>query len=152
MCGIVGKVDFNPERRIDPAQIRQMADSLRHRGPDDDGIWVNGNVGLGHRRLAIIDLSPLGRNPMCNEDGTVWIVFNGEIYNFRELRPSLESSGHRFRSNADTEVILHLYEAHGEQCVEFLRGMFAFAIWDMRAKSLLLARDRLGVKSLYYSA
>ena len=151
MCGIVGEINFDPEARVDPGQIRRMADSLGHRGPDDDGVWVSNNAGLGHRRLAIIDLSPLGRNPMCNENGTVWIVFNGEIYNFKDLRPQLESHGHHFRSNTDTEVILHLYEEHGPKCVQFLRGMFAFAIWDMRTKALLLARDRLGVKPLYYT-
>ncbi len=151
MCGIVGKINLDRERPVDPRQIRCMADSLRHRGPDDAGVWTDGAVGLGHRRLSIIDLSPNGHNPMCNEDGTVWIVFNGEIYNFRELRPILERSGHRFRSNTDTEVILHLYEELGSECVKKLRGMFAFAIWDSRSQMLLLARDRLGVKPLYYS-
>ncbi len=128
-----------------------MTDSLRHRGPDDAGVWTGGPAGLGHRRLAIIDLSPSGRNPMSNEDGTIWIVFNGEIYNFQELRPALVASGHRFRSRTDTEVILHLYEELGPTCVRELRGMFAFAIWDSRKHSLLLARDRLGVKPLHYS-
>ena len=151
MCGIVGKVYFDPERSVDPRQIRGMADSVRHRGPDDDGIWTEKNVGLGHRRLSIIDLSPSGRNPMCNEDETVWIVFNGEIYNFRELRPGLEAAGHRFKSRTDTEVILHLYEELGPMCVKELRGMFAFAIWDRRSQTLMLARDRLGVKPLHYA-
>jgi asparagine synthase (glutamine-hydrolysing) len=151
MCGIVGKIHSDPERPVDPRQIRAMADSVRHRGPDDDGIWTDGNVGLGHRRLSIIDLSPSGRNPMCNEDETIWIVFNGEIYNFRELRPSLEAAGHRFKSRTDTEVILHLYEELGPMCVKELRGMFAFAIWDRRSQTLMLARDRLGVKPLHYA-
>jgi asparagine synthase (glutamine-hydrolysing) len=151
MCGIVGKVHFDPENPVDPRQMRTMADSVQHRGPDDDGIWTERNVGLGHRRLAIIDLSPTGRNPMGNEDETVWIVFNGEIYNFQELRPGLEAAGHRFRSRTDTEVILHLYEELGPMCVKQLRGMFAFAIWDRRAQRLLLARDRMGVKPLHYA-
>jgi asparagine synthase (glutamine-hydrolysing) len=151
MCGIVGKIHFDAEYPVDPRQIRIMADSLRHRGPDDDGIWTERNVGLGHRRLSIIDLSPSGRNPMSNEDETVWIVFNGEIYNFQELRPRLEAAGHKFRSRSDTEVILHLYEELGPMCVKELRGMFAFAIWDRRTQRLLLARDRMGVKPLHYA-
>jgi asparagine synthase (glutamine-hydrolysing) len=151
MCGVVGKIHFDPAHTVDPRQIRAMADSVRHRGPDDDGIWTERNVGLGHRRLAIIDLSASGRNPMCNEDETVWIVFNGEIYNFQELRPGLEAAGHKFSSKTDTEVILHLYEELGPMCVRELRGMFAFAIWDRRAQRLLLARDRMGVKPLHYA-
>ena len=151
MCGIVGKVNFASDCPVDPGQIWRMAEAIRHRGPDDDGVWTGDGVGLGHRRLSIIDLSPDGRNPMCNEDGTVWIVFNGEIYNFRELRPELEAAGHKFRSRTDTEVILHLYEEYGPACVELLRGMFAFAIWDRRSRELLLARDRLGVKPLHFS-
>ncbi len=151
MCGIAGRVNFSPDHKVTPEQVRPMVDALRHRGPDDDGVWTHANVGLGHRRLSIIDLSPQGRNPMCNEDGSIWIVFNGEIYNFQELRPDLEAAGHRFNSNTDTEVILHLYEEYGAGCVQFLRGMFAFAIWDTRSRSLLLARDRMGVKPLYYS-
>ena len=151
MCGIAGKINFASECPVDPRQIRRMAEAVRHRGPDDDGVWTGDGVGLGHRRLSIIDLTPSGRNPMCNEDGTVWIVFNGEIYNFLELRPGLEAAGHKFKSRTDTEVILHLYEEHGAACVEHLRGMFAFAIWDRRSRQLLLARDRLGVKPLHYA-
>jgi len=151
MCGIVGKLNFNSAKHVDPDQIREMSDSIRHRGPDDGGVWTKGNVGLGHRRLSIIDLSASGRNPMCNEDGTVWIVFNGEIYNFQELRRSLEQRGHQFRSCTDTEVIVHLYEEVGTSCVQQLSGMFAFAIWDERRRALMLARDRLGKKPLYYS-
>jgi asparagine synthase (glutamine-hydrolysing) len=151
MCGIVGKIHFDPQHPVDARQIRAMADSVRHRGPDDDGIWTDRNVGLGHRRLSIIDLSASGRNPMCNEDESVWIVFNGEIYNFQELRPGLEAAGHKFRSKTDTEVILHLYEELGPLCVQQLRGMFAFAIWDRHKQVLLLARDRLGVKPLHYA-
>ena len=125
---------------------------LAHRGPDDAGIRCDGQIGLAHRRLSIIDLSPAGHQPMSNEDGTIWIVFNGEIYNFQSLRPGLLSRGHRFRSNSDTEVILHLYEEHGTDCLRFLRGMFAFAIWDGPRRQLFLARDRLGKKPLASSA
>ncbi len=124
--------------------------SRLHRGPDDGGILCAGPVGLAHRRLSIIDLSPAGHQPMGNEDGSIWIVFNGEIYNFQELRPDLLQRGHRFRSQTDTEVILHLYEAHGVECLSRLRGMFAFAIWDGPNRQLFLARDRLGKKPLYY--
>lgn len=151
MCGIVGKIHFDPGRSVAREQIERMTESLHHRGPDDSGIWIDGNVGLGHRRLSIIDLSPSGRNPMSNEDGTIWIVYNGEVYNFRELRPELEARGHKFRSHTDTEVVLHAYEEYGTQCLQRLRGMFAFAIWDGRRRQLLLARDRLGVKPLFYS-
>ena len=151
MCGIVGKLNFDPAYPVAPETVARMAATLRHRGPDDDGSYVCGNVGLGHRRLSIIDLSERGRNPMCNEDGSIWIVFNGEIYNFLELRPHLEERGHQFRSNTDTEVILHLYEECGSAFVEQLRGMFALAIWDSRRAQLTLARDRLGVKPLHYA-
>ena len=126
-----------------------MLDSIHHRGPDDEGVYCSRQIALGHRRLSIIDLST-GHQPLSNEDGTVWIVFNGEIYNYRELRPSLVERGHKFRTQSDTEVIVHLYEELGPRCVEKLRGMFAFAIWDERNHSLLLARDRLGIKPLYY--
>jgi asparagine synthase (glutamine-hydrolysing) len=126
-----------------------MADTIHHRGPDDEGYYASGPVGFGFRRLSIIDLST-GHQPLSNEDGTVWIVFNGEIYNYQELRKSLISKGHVFRTNTDTEVIVHLYEEFGVGCLEKLRGMFAFAIWDERQQSLLLARDRVGIKPLYY--
>jgi asparagine synthase (glutamine-hydrolysing) len=151
MCGIVGKINFQSDHYVHFDQIKWMADSLRHRGPDDEGIWVNRSVGLGQRRLSIIDLSEDGRNPMCNEDGTVWITFNGEIYNFQELRSELEAKGHKFRSRTDTEVIVHLYEEYGSALIQHLRGMFAFALWDTRLRQLMLVRDRLGVKPLYYS-
>ena len=127
-----------------------MADTMPHRGPDDDGYYVSGQVGLGFRRLSIIDLSG-GHQPLSNEDGTLWIVFNGEIYNYQELRNYLVAKGHVFKTHSDTEVIVHLYEELGENCVERLRGMFAFAIWDESRKSLFLARDRVGIKPLYYS-
>jgi asparagine synthase (glutamine-hydrolysing) len=126
-----------------------MMQAMRHRGPDDDGLYISGPVGLGHRRLSIIDLST-GKQPIGNEDGTVWIVFNGEIYNYKELRASLLQRGHQFHTASDTEVIVHLYEEYGAECASRLRGMFAFAIWDERTKTLLLARDRVGIKPLYY--
>jgi len=126
-----------------------MADTIYHRGPDDDGYYHSGPIGLGFRRLSIIDLNT-GHQPISNEDGSVWIVFNGEIYNYQELREYLLSRGHQFRTKSDTEVIVHLYEEYGESCVEKLRGMFGFAIWDAHNKSLFLARDRVGIKPLYY--
>ncbi len=152
MCGISGKIYFEPTRPVEEALLRRMCQVLRHRGPDGEGIYLKGPVGLGHRRLAIIDLSPSGRQPMPNEDGTLWITFNGEIYNFQALRDDLLKKGHRFRSKTDTEVILHLYEEKGVGCLQDLRGMFAFALWDEKAKVLFLARDRLGKKPLFYYA
>jgi len=124
-----------------------------HRGPDDAGAdsWGDGRVAFGHRRLSIVDLSPAGHNPMPNEDQMVWITFNGEIYNHRALRSELEAKGHRYRSNTDTETIVHLYEEEGPRCVERLQGMFAIAIWDERRQELFLARDRLGIKPLYFT-
>jgi asparagine synthase (glutamine-hydrolysing) len=127
-----------------------MLGSIRHRGPDDTGVYLSGQIGLGHARLSIIDLNS-GHQPLSNEDGTVWVVFNGEIYNFRELRAFLLSKGHVFKTQTDTEVIVHLYEELGPECLEKLRGMFAFALWDQKTKSLFLARDRVGIKPLYYS-
>jgi asparagine synthase (glutamine-hydrolysing) len=127
-----------------------MTDCLAHRGPDDSGIWTNRYVGLGHRRLSIIDLSSAGHQPFSNETGEIWISYNGEVYNFLELRKKLEINGHRFVSNTDTEVIIHLYEEKGENCLDYLRGMFSFSIWDKRNKKLFIARDRLGQKPIYY--
>lgn len=150
MCGISGKLYFDSDRVVDPEVIRRMSEALAHRGPDGEGVYVNGPVGLGHRRLAIIDLSEDARQPMANEDGSVVITFNGEIYNFAELRNELKEKGHIFRSQSDTEVIIHLYEEMGPECVKRLRGMFAFAIWDESKRRLLLARDRVGEKPLYY--
>jgi len=126
-----------------------MCDAMVHRGPDDEGYWVGKGAGLGHRRLSIIDLAG-GSQPMCNEDGTIWIVFNGEIYNYQDLRKHLVERGHRFSTNSDTEAIVHLYEEYGNSCVERLRGMFAFGIWDEKAERLFCARDRLGIKPLHY--
>ncbi len=135
---------------MDKQLIGDMCDVLKHRGPDETGVHINGAIGLGHCRLSIIDLAG-GRQPMCNEDRSCWIVFNGEIYNFKELRQELQNMGHKFRTNSDTEVILHLYEEQGAACVNQLRGMFAFALWDARHKRLFLARDRLGQKPLVYA-
>jgi asparagine synthase (glutamine-hydrolysing) len=150
MCGICGKLLFDNEAGVSPVLIKRMADTISHRGPDDDGYFVSGPVGLGFRRLSIIDLSG-GHQPLSNEDGSVHIIFNGEIYNYEELRQYLLGRGHIFRTKSDTETIVHLYEELGEACVEKLRGMFAFAIWDNRNRSLFLTRDRVGIKPLYYS-
>ncbi len=150
MCGIAGILRFDRRTHVDEQRLRRMCDALQHRGPDDHGVMIAGHAGLGHRRLSIIDLAG-GRQPMANADQTVWITYNGEIYNFRELRADLESRGFRFTTQSDTEVILRAYEAFGEECVERLRGMFVFAIWDQRARKLFLARDRLGIKPLYYA-
>lgn len=149
MCGICGKLAFAAEEIISPTLVKAMADAIRHRGPDDDGYYVSGQVGFGFRRLSIIDLKS-GHQPLANEDGTVWIVFNGEIYNFQELRAFLREKGHIFKTRTDTEVIVHLYEEFGPGCVQKLRGMFSFAIWDQNAKTLFMARDRVGIKPLYY--
>jgi asparagine synthase (glutamine-hydrolysing) len=150
MCGICGiAAPKRLPRGIDEARLIRMRDALTHRGPDEAGIFMNGSVGLGHRRLSIVDLSG-GKQPMTNEDGSIQIIFNGEIYNHRDLRPGLEARGHRYASASDTETIIHLYEERGARAVEELRGMFAFAIWDQNRQRLLLARDRLGVKPLYY--
>src|ERR1035437_7562186 len=148
MCGIAGY--FTPDRKGSTATVRAMCAQMRHRGPDDDGYYVDGGCAIGMRRLAIIDLNT-GHQPLSNEDGTVWIVFNGEIYNYQELRRFLLDKGHVFKTQTDTEVIVHLYEELGPQCVEKLRGMFAFASWDQNKKTLVLARDRVGIKPLYYS-
>jgi len=150
MCGICGKVEFDRGATVSGALIRAMLDTIRHRGPDDEGVYLSPQVGLGHARLSIIDLSS-GHQPLCNEDGTIWIVFNGEIYNYQELRNQLLAKGHVFKTQTDTEVIVHLYEEFGPQCLERLRGMFAFALWDQNQKRLFLARDRVGIKPLYYS-
>ena len=150
MCGIAGMVQSRPDGAVSEAAIRRMCQAMVHRGPDDEGIYVKGGVGLGMRRLSIIDLSG-GLQPVFNEDHTVSVVFNGEIYNFLELRSELEGRGHRFSTRSDTEVIVHLYEEYGAECVQKLRGMFAFALYDEPAGTLLLVRDRLGKKPLHYS-
>lgn len=149
MCGICGKLAFDARATSSPALVREMASMIRHRGPDDEGYYVSGPVALGFRRLSIIDLQS-GHQPLSNEDGSVWIVFNGEIYNYQELRAFLLSKGHVFKTRTDTEVIVHLYEELGPECLQKLRGMFAFAIWDGNTRTMLLARDRVGIKPLYY--
>ncbi len=149
MCGIAGIVELDPSGRVSRHSLQAMADAIAHRGPDDDGFLVDGNVGLAHRRLSIIDVAG-GGQPVWNEDRSVAIVFNGEIYNYAELTERLEGLGHRFATRSDTEAIVHAYEEWGEDCVDHLRGMFAFAIWDRPRRRLLLARDRLGIKPLYY--
>lgn len=150
MCGIAGI--FNVlGAPVSVSVLKRMADAVRHRGPDGEGIWSSSFIGFGHRRLAILDLSPLGHQPMQTDDGTVVLVYNGEIYNFQNLRLELEAKGYQFRSSGDTEVLLNAYHAWGEKCVERLNGMFAFAVWDSRNHRLFLARDRYGIKPLYYS-
>ena len=149
MCGIAGKLKLDTQSLVNRADIERMLAPINHRGPDAGGVFLDKAVGLGHRRLSIIDIDG-GAQPMANEDETVWIVFNGEIYNFQPLREYLISRRHVFRSRADTEVIIHLYEEHGTDCLGFLRGMFAFAIWDQKRQRLFLARDRVGIKPLYY--
>ena len=149
MCGICGVLELRGGRCREE-DLRAMSNTLLHRGPDDHGELLAGPLAFGFRRLSIVDLAG-GHQPMTNEDGSVWIVFNGEIYNHRELRPALERQGHRYATNSDTETILHLYEEYGADCVHHLRGMFAFAIWDTRQKKLFCARDRLGIKPFYYT-
>ena len=148
MCGICGVLNFGTHEPADPARLKRAADAMAHRGPDDEGFYLDGELGLGNRRLSIIDL-PGGHQPLSNEDGSLWISFNGEIYNYRELRKQLEGR-HQLRTASDTEVILHLYEDYGAGLLEHLRGMFAFALWDRRRRRLLLARDRIGIKPLYW--
>ena len=149
MCGICGIVNLNSEEPVDRPVVIRMTNALSHRGPDDDGFFFDRNVGLGHRRLSIIDVAG-GQQPIYNEDESAVIIFNGEVYNFADLRRDLLPRGHVFRTRSDTETILHGYEQYGDDCVERLRGMFAFAIWDLGKKRLLLARDRLGIKPMYY--
>jgi len=149
MCGICGIVNFDRSEPVDPDLVERMTTAMVHRGPDDDGYFVEANAGFGHRRLSIIDLGG-GKQPIFNEDGSILIVFNGEIYNYAELTTKLTGLGHTFQSRSDTEAIVHAYEQYGDACVDHLRGMFAFAIWDRRCKRLLVARDRLGIKPLYF--
>ncbi len=154
MCGIAGIFNYQKDEFIREEMLKRMRDTMIHRGPDGAGIWVSPDkrVGFGHRRLSIIDLSESANQPMCNEDETIWIVFNGEIYNYMEIRPELEAKGHRFKTDhSDTEVIIHAFEEWGIDCIEKLRGMFAFAIRDNKKRELWLARDRMGIKPLYYA-
>ena len=149
MCGIVGVCNLD-KMPVPLSLIKRMTDVISHRGPDSEGQYTDGPVALGHRRLSIIDLSPLGHQPMANETNDVILIFNGEIYNFQNLRVELETHGHHFHSQTDTEAIIHAYEQWGEKCVDHFNGMFAFAIWDRRRQQLFLARDRYGVKPLYW--
>ncbi|MGF7117958.1 asparagine synthase (glutamine-hydrolyzing) [Methanobacterium oryzae] len=151
MCGICGIIDFNKD--LEESKLINMRDTMVHRGPDGAGIYISRDkkVGLGHRRLKIIDLSEKAKQPMSNEDGTLWITFNGEIYNYRDIRRELIDKGHVFKSESDTEVIIHLYEEKGIECVNDLRGMFAFALWDNKKEELYLVRDRIGIKPIYYN-
>ena len=158
MCGICGKISYG-SKIVDESLLRRMCRSLAYRGPNDEGVFVSSNsksqgskiqVGLGHTRLSVIDLSDAGHQPMCNEEETIWLVYNGEVYNFKEIRAELEAKGHRFRSNTDSEVIIHLYEEEGIDCLKRFNGMFAFCIWDECLQKLWLCRDRLGIKPLVY--
>ncbi len=150
MCGICGKVYYDSQRPVEPDILVAMTDAIVKRGPDSNGFYLKGNVGLGSRRLSIIDVEG-GRMPISNEDGTVWIVYNGELYNFLELRQRLERAGHQFSTHTDTETIVHLYEDEGDNFVKYINGMFAVAIWDERRQRLILARDHVGIKPLYYA-
>ncbi|MGB6833420.1 MAG: XrtA/PEP-CTERM system amidotransferase [Candidatus Acidiferrum sp.] len=151
MCGICGIFEFERREEISPELVRRMTDTIIHRGPDDEGVFVGPGIGLGFRRLSIIDVAG-GHQPISNEDGKIWVMLNGEIYNYPELRQELLNRGHKFTTRSDTESIVHLYEEYGEDCFRRLRGMFAIAIWDSRERKLLLARDRVGKKPLFYSA
>jgi asparagine synthase (glutamine-hydrolysing) len=150
MCGICGILYFDKDQNVNELTLRRMCNVIFHRGPDAEGVFLNGNIGLGIRRLKIIDLEG-GNQPIFNEDRSVVVVLNGEIYNFWELREELEGKGHKFYTASDTEVIVHAYEEYGEQCVQKLDGMFAFAIWDENNRRLFFARDRIGIKPLYYT-
>ena len=150
MCGICGEVNLRPGEPPLLETVRGMCRAMRHRGPDGQGDYADEDVALGSTRLAIIDLAG-GHQPIHNEDRTMWIVFNGEIYNFPALRPQLERLGHAFTTGSDTEAILHAYEEFGEECVQHLNGIFTFAIWDTRRRELFLARDRMGIKPLFYA-
>ena len=150
MCGIVGKVHADIQNPVDEHTVRSMCDAIVHRGPDEDGFFFEGGAALGMRRLQVIDLDG-GRQPIENEDGSLRVVFNGEIYNYQQLSQQLRARGHQLRTASDTEVIVHLYEDYGVECFALLRGMFAIALWDRRSNELVLARDRLGKKPLFYS-
>ncbi len=142
-------MEFGSDRPVSSDLLTRMTDTISHLGPDDAGYRIEPGVGLVHRRLSIIDVSS-GQQPLCNEDGSIWIIFNGEIYNYPELRQLLEQKGHKFRTHSDTETIVHLYEEFGEECFARLRGMFALALWDRNRRRMVLARDRIGKKPLFY--
>jgi asparagine synthase (glutamine-hydrolysing) len=148
MCGIAGIVNFSLDR-LDRQVVENMIARLRHRGPDDEGIYQDKHVLLGHTRLSIIDVAG-SRQPMCNEDESIWLTFNGEIYNYAQLRSDLISKGHQFKTQGDSETLIHLYEQYGQRMTDYLQGMFAFGIWDKKRQLLLLVRDRMGIKPLYY--
>src|SRR5262249_14611025 len=150
MCGICGQFNFATGEPVEPDVIRRMTDSITHRGPDDDGYLVAGSLGLGFRRLSIIDLAG-GHQPMSDVDETVWVIFNGEIYNFKEVRAELEQHGHRFRTRSDTEVVVHGYKEWGNEVFHHLNGMFGVAIWDVKKQRLVVARDAMGIKPIYYA-
>src|SRR5690606_34117377 len=150
MCGIAGILNVDRGAPASAEVLERMLETIVHRGPDDSGRWIDGELAMGMRRLSIIDLAE-GRQPITDESGRYVVVFNGEIYNYRELRRELLARGHVLRTQSDTEVIVHLYEERGAECLEHLRGMFALAVWDTRDRTLFLARDRLGVKPLYYA-
>src|ERR671921_251829 len=150
MCGISGIVAADRLQADEPVRAKLMRDVLTHRGPDGAGLHTDDQAALGHRRLSIVDLAG-GHQPLANEDETVWVTFNGEIYNHATVRPDLEAAGHRYRTRSDTETIVHAYEEWGDDCVDRFRGMFAFAVWDAPRRRLLLVRDRLGVKPLYWA-
>ena len=149
MCGICGQFNFSGRQPVDRRELEAMTHTLIHRGPDDEGYYISGPLGFGFRRLSIIDLAG-GHQPMSDREESVWVVFNGEIYNFPELRPELERYGHVFRTNSDTEVIIHGYKQWGDEVLNRLNGMFGLAIWDARQQRLILARDPFGIKPLYY--
>jgi len=149
LCGICGIYNFDIQQKVDSKLLKRMCDVVKHRGPDEEGMYINNNIGLGHRRLSIIDLAQ-GHQPISNEDDTIWVVFNGEIYNYPQLRNDLIKKGHIFTTNSDTEVIVHLYEEEGDKFVCSLRGMFGIALWDAKQKKIILTRDRLGKKPLHY--
>jgi asparagine synthase (glutamine-hydrolyzing) len=150
MCGIVGKYNFYTKEPVSAKLLKAMCDTIDYRGPDDSGVYVDGHIGLGHRRLSILDLSEQGHQPMASRDKSIWITYNGEIYNFESLKKNLVAKGYTFKSHCDTEVIIYLYQEYGEECLKYLRGMFAFAIWDKNNETLFLARDRIGKKPLFY--
>src|SRR5436190_12110560 len=150
MCGIAGIVAVDQLSQDAPARAARMRDIIAHRGPDEAGLHCDAQAALAHRRLSIVDLAT-GQQPLSNEDGSIWITFNGEIYNHTDVRTELEAHGHRYRTRSDTETIVHAYEEWGDDCVHRFRGMFAFALWDARRRRLLLVRDRLGIKPLYWT-
>src|SRR5215472_13538232 len=149
MCGIAGKVNFDRGEPVEREMIVHMARSIAHRGPDDEGFFISGPIGLGFRRLSIIDLAG-GHQPMSDKEETVWIIFNGEIYNYKELRAELRNKGHQFRTNSDTEVIVYGYKEWGTDVFNHLNGMFGLAIWDVPNERLVVARDAMGIKPVYY--